>query len=429
MARRLFVGVVLLLLLTNGVALAQDSLPPLKAVLLVGPIDGDYGSWTEEEKVNMDLAAEELSANGVEVHKFYAPDSDWEQIKAAADGAHFLMYRGHGIYWSGFPSPTVGGFCLTDNFVSSNTIRQDLHLAPNALVMLYGCFAAGHSSASEDAYDIGITEASRRVAQYSDPFFDIGAAGYYSDWFGDAFAVYTRFLFEGQTLGEAYESYFDFNASTVHRTTHPDHPEMAMWLDKDYWSGYWQYNNAFVGLPDRTLVDLFGTLPGDLNADGFVGSGDLDLVRANWGLAVSAGSSGDADGDGIVNSADLDIVRANWGDGNGGGTGTGGVRIWSGGRCLEFSEAGTQVGVGFVVVGEVAAVDVRPLKAVASAMARRVRKVSSSGENGISKRAERSLGVTVVVVCLAGLFVSVIYASNDGVYRLCFGGFGVTDDS
>jgi len=28
-------------------------------------------------------------------------------------------------------------------------------------------------------------------------------------------------------------------------------------LDKDYWDGYWQYNNAFAGLPDETLESLF----------------------------------------------------------------------------------------------------------------------------------------------------------------------------
>jgi len=39
---------------------AALSLPPLKAVLIVGPIDGDYGSWTTQEKGNMDLAAAEL---------------------------------------------------------------------------------------------------------------------------------------------------------------------------------------------------------------------------------------------------------------------------------------------------------------------------------------------------------------------------------
>jgi hypothetical protein len=161
----------------------------------------------------------------------------------------------------------VGGFALSHEFVSSDDIRQDLHLAPNAIVMLYGCFTAGTSGS--DNGDIGIEEATRRVAQYSDPFFDIGAVGYYADWFGDAFQKYVRYLFQGQTLGETYEMYFDFNPSTVYRTSHPDHPQMAMWLDKDYWSGYWQYNNAFAGLPEETLSSLFaaselGGLPGEV---------------------------------------------------------------------------------------------------------------------------------------------------------------------
>ena len=56
-------------------------------------------------------------------------------------------------------------------------------------------------------------------------------------------------------------------------------------------------------------------LPGDLNADGLVGSADLDIIRANWGQTVTAGSliDGDPSGDGVVGSADLDVVRANWG--------------------------------------------------------------------------------------------------------------------
>ena len=64
------------------------------------------------------------------------------------------------------------------------------------------------------------------------------------------------------------------------------------------------------------IEDLGGsspTLPGDLNGDGAVNSGDLDLVRGNWGQVVAPNSNGDADGDGFVSSADLDIVRGNWG--------------------------------------------------------------------------------------------------------------------
>jgi len=231
-------------------------LSSLKAVLLVGPIDGDYGSWTTQEKQSMELAAAELEVNGVTVYRFYTPNNDWEQIKAAAQGAHFLFYRGHGVYWSPMPHPTVGGFALKNRFVSADDIRNDLRLAPNAIVMLYGCFTAGSSSI--DSSSIDSTEARRRVAQYSTPFFDIGAGGYFANWYGDAFQMYVRYLFQGMTLGDAYEAYFDFNPATVERHTHPDHLGTAMWLDKDFWDGKTQYNNAFVGLPDKTLDDLFG---------------------------------------------------------------------------------------------------------------------------------------------------------------------------
>ncbi len=230
-------------------------LPPLKAVLIVGPIDGDYGPWTTQEKQNMELAAAELEANGVTVYRFYTPNNSWEEIAVAAEGAHFLFYRGHGVYWSPMPYPTVGGFALKNDFISSDQIRADLNLAPNTIVMLYGCFTAGSSSIDDPPIDS--VEAQRRVAQYSDPFFDIGAGGYYANWFGNAFQMFVRYLFQGLTLGNAYESFYDFNAATVERYTHPNHPDLAMWLDKDFWSDRWQYNNAFAGLPDQTLEDLF----------------------------------------------------------------------------------------------------------------------------------------------------------------------------
>ncbi len=56
-------------------------------------------------------------------------------------------------------------------------------------------------------------------------------------------------------------------------------------------------------------------IPGDLNGDGVVNTGDLDLVRSNWGLSVTKGNTlrGDANGDGVVNTGDLDLIRANWG--------------------------------------------------------------------------------------------------------------------
>jgi hypothetical protein len=254
---------------------APLSLPPLKAVLLVGPIDGNNGSWTLQEIDNMELAATVLQNNGVEVHRFYPGDGHtFAEIEAAADGAHFLLYRGHGVYVANTSPLEVGGFMLSSGYYSPDRIRSNLHLAPNAVVMLYGCFTAGTSS-SDDG-DIGIVEARRRVAMYSDPFFDIDAAGYYANWFGDAFQYFLQYLFAGQTLGQAYESFYDFNATTVDRTTHPDHPEMVRWIDKDNWD-FWKYNNAFVGLPNVTLEGLFanpelGGIPSALSFDAEVGN-------------------------------------------------------------------------------------------------------------------------------------------------------------
>jgi len=267
-------------------ALAHN-LPPLTAVLLVGPIDGDDGAWTIQEKQNMDLAAAELEANGVTVHRFYTPDNDWDQIVAAAQGAHFLFYRGHGVYWSSMPTPIVEGFALKDDFISADRIRADLALAPNAIVMLYGCFTAGSSSIDNPPIDS--TEAQRRVGQYSAPFFDIGASGYYANWFGNAFQMYVRSLFHGLTLGGAYEAFYDFNATTVERYTHPAHAELAMWLDKDFWDDKWQYNNAFAGQPDRTLRDLFEITTMELSTASV--SYLAEPTSAPWVYAVSVGSS------------------------------------------------------------------------------------------------------------------------------------------
>ena len=76
------------------------------------------------------------------------------------------------------------------------------------------------------------------------------------------------------------------------------------------------FDDWFVVEQD-TLMLAWTPLEGDLDGDGYVGSGDLDLVRANWGQNVTPGdlSAGDASGDGRVDSADLDIVRGAWGSG------------------------------------------------------------------------------------------------------------------
>ena len=60
------------------------------------------------------------------------------------------------------------------------------------------------------------------------------------------------------TLGQTYESFFDYNPGTVERHSHPDHPSLALWLDRDTYDGIVNYNYAFAGRPNETLLSLFG---------------------------------------------------------------------------------------------------------------------------------------------------------------------------
>ncbi len=64
-------------------------------------------------------------------------------------------------------------------------------------------------------------------------------------------------------------------------------------------------------------VTIAAGLLGDLDHDGFVGLGDLDIVLNQWNMSVNAGSwtQGDASGDGFVGLDDLDVVLAYWNTG------------------------------------------------------------------------------------------------------------------
>ncbi len=66
-----------------------------------------------------------------------------------------------------------------------------------------------------------------------------------------------------------------------------------------------------------TTAYLVFNLDGDLNADGFVGSADQNIVTANWGQSVTPSdwSMGDPSGNGVVGQDDLNRVLANWGEG------------------------------------------------------------------------------------------------------------------
>jgi uncharacterized protein len=62
------------------------------------------------------------------------------------------------------------------------------------------------------------------------------------------------------------------------------------------------------------LIQFIVPINGDLNADGFVGVDDLNIVLINWNQNVTPGdlSQGDATGEGFVGIDDLNVVLVNW---------------------------------------------------------------------------------------------------------------------
>jgi hypothetical protein len=53
-----------------------------------------------------------------------------------------------------------------------------------------------------------------------------------------------------------------------------------------------------------------GPFMGDIKGDGEVGTVDLNILRAAWGLDVP---QADLDGDGSIDANDLATLLANWG--------------------------------------------------------------------------------------------------------------------
>jgi len=127
----------------------------MKVVVVVGPVGSSTSSYITSAK----RYAAQARSYGAKVVEIYSPYATWPRGRDAAKGANLLIYLGHG---NGYPSPygafsayTKDGMGLnsTSGNGNSNTrywgeyyIRNYLHLAPNAVVILNRlCYASGNS--------------------------------------------------------------------------------------------------------------------------------------------------------------------------------------------------------------------------------------------------------------------------------------------
>jgi hypothetical protein len=170
---------------------------PIEAVLVVG--NTEEGTALSIKKMNQ--VALIFEKKGIKVTKFYNRNTNWEAIKIAAKTASFFVYSGHGSTMG--INGNAGGLCL-NKMISTEQILKELQLKKNAIV-LFKSVCGGAGSSAVDSKDIGIEEATTRVADYAQPFFTIGAACYYADNYDGGIDLFLKEFLFGKTVGECYE--------------------------------------------------------------------------------------------------------------------------------------------------------------------------------------------------------------------------------
>lgn len=161
----------------------------LKAVFIVGPA----GSQTSGDIEDAEELATLAESYGMDVRRVFHPHATWEAVLANIQGANLVYYAGHGYGW---PSPYTkemtesrqNGFGLnsfdgsdthTYTYYGGNRIRNNVVLAPNALVFLnHGCYTAGNGESGMPipSWDV----ARQRVDNFAAGFLAVGAGAVFA---------------------------------------------------------------------------------------------------------------------------------------------------------------------------------------------------------------------------------------------------------
>jgi len=139
---------------------------------------------------------------------------------------------------------------------------------------------------------------------------DDGASGFLQAMLLGGFAVDDRFFGSGPEVLDTLEP------GAIYATLIPEGDAfVSAQLGEELLSGEALAVGQIAFLPGGVA------LQGDLNGDGFVGAGDLDLLLGVWNQNDSGAA--DLNGDGFIGAGDLDILLGQWNQGTppGGGAG------------------------------------------------------------------------------------------------------------
>lgn len=238
----------------------------IKAVIIVG---NDATQFIYEQR----QVASYLKNLGIAVVELYTPNCKWEDVKKASNGAHILIYAGHGIT-IGKEKEKQGTLYLNEGIIEGEQLVNGLKLNKNALVLFnHACSSAG--SSGFDDYDIGIEEATRRVEDYAKPFIKLNAGCYYANnYYNYLIPMLTKF-FSGVTIKDIYNNdastwtkienrkIYSFNkkyevavasqiCGYVSQTTTINGFSITELVNRGK-----SYSIAYVGIPEFTVNDFF----------------------------------------------------------------------------------------------------------------------------------------------------------------------------
>lgn len=210
-----------------------------KVVIIVGPV----GSNTANYRDNARRYASQARSYGANVVEIYSPNATWSRVKSAAQGANVVIYLGHG---NGSPSPygafskyTKDGFGLNRSAGNGNSntkywgehyIQNDLHLAPNAVVILNRlCYASGNSEWGTG--NPTKATAIKRVDNYGAGFLRTGAKAVFAEGITNASYILYGLFRTTRTIGEIFRSSPTWKGEYAFKFSSSRTPGSTAWMD------------------------------------------------------------------------------------------------------------------------------------------------------------------------------------------------------
>ncbi len=187
---------------------------PLKAVFIVGPTH----DLTQQNLNDAEALARMAESYGMDVRRVFFPNATWANVLANVQGAKLVVYMGHGYGWpSPYPpfreklqngiglDPYAGAARSVVEYHGGKQIRENWHLAPNAVVLLsHLCYAAGNGEAGTGvpSWDV----ARQRVDNMASGYLYAGARAVFALSVQDFSTTLDQLMSSDQTIDQIFRT-------------------------------------------------------------------------------------------------------------------------------------------------------------------------------------------------------------------------------